>query len=242
MSDLLKIIVSKSPKTTSFSLLGIFDVYIYDHMSYFYILYKIVNNINNKFYIGVHKTKDIHDEYFGSGHLIKAAIKKYGIENFSKTILQIYTNKEDAFRQERLLVTESLVKDDCCYNLKEGGHGGFDHIRAKGLHRFNKGKKIIHNPLTNQQIAVSPEGLETYLANGWKLGFRESALQKMSDSGKLKIQSEEHRKKNSESKKGAFLFKNLKTGKHKYVKKENAGQFLKEDWILIPRGRPKPKN
>ena len=47
-----------------------------------YIIYKITNQINGKYYIGRHATKDVNDSYMGSGIGIKNAIAKYGVENF----------------------------------------------------------------------------------------------------------------------------------------------------------------
>ena len=211
-------------------------------MAHFYILYKIINKINNKFYIGVHKTENIHDDYYGSGHKIKAAIKKYGIENFKKEILQVFTSSKEAFKAEKHIVTEALVKSNQCYNIKEGGRGGFDHIREKGLHTSSKGRKIIHNLVTNQQTKVKPEDLDMYLNNGWALGFHPNALQKMSDSGKIKIQSVDQRKKNSNAKKGCLLMRDPVTGKCKFIKKYLIEQFKKNGWLLLQYGFKRRKS
>ena len=94
----------------------------------FYTIYKITNNINNKFYIGMHQTKKLDDGYMGSGKLIKTAIKKYGIENFTKEILHIFDNEEDMKNKEKQLV----VLSEMSYNLCEGGKGGFGYLNRSG--------------------------------------------------------------------------------------------------------------
>jgi len=90
----------------------------------FYTIYKITNKINNKFYIGMHKTSNLEDGYMGSGKLIKRAIEKHGLENFSKEILHIFDNEEDMKNKEKELV----VISEESYNLCPGGHGGFGYI------------------------------------------------------------------------------------------------------------------
>lgn len=58
----------------------------------FYYLYEIKNLINNKIYVGVHKTNDLNDGYMGSGKVIKRAMEKHGTENFTKVILEQFDN------------------------------------------------------------------------------------------------------------------------------------------------------
>jgi len=89
-----------------------------------YIIYKTTNNLNKKFYIGCHQTSDINDSYLGSGKHLKRAIKKYGIDNFTKEILFIFDNKEEMFLKEKEIVNKELVIDNATYNLKIGGSGG----------------------------------------------------------------------------------------------------------------------
>lgn len=206
-------------------------------MNHFYIIYKIINKINKKFYIGVHKTNDVNDDYYGSGHLIKAAIKKYGLENFEKQILHIFTKRKDAFAKEKELVTDKIIKSPQCYNIKLGGNGGFDFIKAKKLHKSSKGKKIIHNPVTNQQTKIDPALLDKYIKQGWKLGFRPSSLKKMSESGKIKIQSLEQKKKNSQSKIDCQIMRNPLNLKGKFIKNKLVNKYLKDGWEIYDRGK-----
>lgn len=97
-------------------------------------VYKIVNKINGKQYIGVHSTDDLNDGYMGSGPGIKEAIKKYGIDNFTKEILVDYDSMEIAYRLEKMLVNEDYVKRRDTYNRRLGGeHPGSYKSHRKGL-------------------------------------------------------------------------------------------------------------
>lgn len=101
----------------------------------YYTVYKIENKINGKFYIGAHATSNLDDGYMGSGKLIKRAIAKYGVENFEKSYLAVFDDPADMFALESELVCESVVIDPLCYNLKDGGLGGFDHVNSSTDHQ-----------------------------------------------------------------------------------------------------------
>jgi hypothetical protein len=90
----------------------------------FYLVYKITNTINNKIYIGCHKTRDKNDGYFGSGKYLKRAISKYGVDSFIKEIIFEASSSEEMFEKEKELVEIGPHT----YNLKKGGEGGFDFI------------------------------------------------------------------------------------------------------------------
>ena len=87
----------------------------------YHYFYKITNRINHHFYFGVHNTDNINDGYMGSGKRLHVAYKKYGIENFEKTILKYFDTAKEAFEYEAEHVNESLVKDPNCYNIINGG-------------------------------------------------------------------------------------------------------------------------
>ncbi len=105
-----------------------------------YYVYKTINKINKKFYIGVHKSNNIeNDDYLGSGILIKKAIEKYGIENFERYILCEFNDRNEAYNLEKELVDKS---NKFSYNLKEGGYGGWDYVNSLGLKNCMKNLEI----------------------------------------------------------------------------------------------------
>lgn len=104
-------------------------------MNYIYIVYQTLCTVNNKIYIGVHKTlTEEFDGYLGCGVYInrpatyknantpfKHAVAKYGVKSFKRTILKTFTSETDAYKLEAELVNEEFVRREDTYNLALGG-------------------------------------------------------------------------------------------------------------------------
>jgi hypothetical protein len=108
-------------------------------MNPFHYVYLTTNLINGKIYIGVHSQHKEHDYYFGSGHYLMRALRKYGQENFTKEILYKCETREEAFILEKLLVTEEWVNSRLTYNKHTGGRGN------KNEHTLSARQKMSQN-------------------------------------------------------------------------------------------------
>lgn len=127
----------------------------------YYTVYKITNRANDKIYGGVHKTGDLNDSYMGSGKLVASAIAKHGIENFTKEYLAIFNNADDMFKMESELVNEEFVKSSTSYNIKEGGHGGWDHIPNETRRR----SAVIAGAAAAIRLRIDPEAMSRHKTN-----------------------------------------------------------------------------
>ena len=116
----VEMINANSSKTSKYNMID--EGAFMDNNKKYYYVYRIVNHVNGKEYIGFHSTDDLDDGYMGSGVALKSAIEKHGIENFTKEIIQIFDNKEDAEHLERNLVNEEYVNREDTYNISLGGN------------------------------------------------------------------------------------------------------------------------
>ena len=123
----------------------------------YYTIYKTTNKVNGKVYIGAHKTKNLNDNYMGSGKYLNYAITKHGIDNFTKDILYTFDNPEEMFTKEAEIVTVEFIAETNTYNLKVGGFGGWDYINNNEELRIAKNRKA-------RKIANENGALEKALA------------------------------------------------------------------------------
>jgi len=214
----------------------------------FYTIYKITNKINKKIYIGAHKTSNLDDGYMGSGKILKRAIKKYGIENFEKEIIEVFENSEAMFDMEAKLVTKNFINVDTNYNLKEGGEGGFEYINSNKLNiHDNKHEKALKNMARATEIKLEllktdkafqkkfseniKAGLAIYYANND--GHSSFKGKKHTDESKSKISErmkEIHKGENNPSF-GSMWIHSLTEKKSKKIKKEELQSYEDLGWI-----------
>jgi hypothetical protein len=91
-------------------------------------IYEIENLINGKTYYGQRDCKlknPENDNYFGSGFLLKKALKKYNQKKFKKSIIiQGNFSKEEINRFEKCVIRMMRAVGKAEYNLADGGQGG----------------------------------------------------------------------------------------------------------------------
>ena len=103
----------------------------------YFLIYKISNRLDNKFYVGKHKTENKKDDYFGSGLLLKRAVEKHGKENFTKEILFECASLEEMNQKETDIVDEEFIARPDTYNIMLGGQGGFGYVNTTGKNIYN---------------------------------------------------------------------------------------------------------
>jgi len=106
------------------------------------VIYLTTNLINNKQYVG--RDSQNRKTYLGSGKFLKAAILKYGVENFKKEILEQLSEEStirDLIDKEKYWLTKLNCKNDPnFYNLSDnsGGMSFGDKHRPETLIKISK--------------------------------------------------------------------------------------------------------
>jgi group I intron endonuclease len=167
----------------------------------FHFVYITKNLINEKCYVGDHSTDNLNDGYLGSGILLGKAIKKYGIKNFSTTILEHCDSKETAFLTQEKYIIEFNTLQPNGYNISpKGGHNvkncWSDDSKLKsseshkgeknGMHGTHLSEEAKKN-LSEQQKGKKQKPFTDEQKQKLKLAWEKRRLTPMSDETKLKI-------------------------------------------------------
>jgi hypothetical protein len=121
-----------------------------------YIVYLTTNKVNNKIYVGVHKTEDSNkfDNYIGCGVYItspktyknpktpfQSAVLKYGVNNFIRHTIRVFNNLNDALDLEKRIVNQEFIKRTDTYNITIGG--GLPPDLSKIVYQFDLNGNLI---------------------------------------------------------------------------------------------------
>lgn len=91
-------------------------------------VYLTINKVNGRMYIG--KRVSINNywkTYFGSGLILKQAIKKYGKDSFVRYIFDVANSAEDLAEKEKYWISKTMAnKSENFYNIADGGDGRMD--------------------------------------------------------------------------------------------------------------------
>lgn len=144
-------------------------------------IYKTTNLINNKIYIGQHKSDTFNENYKGSGIMIKRALKEYGKEHFKVELLESCESQDELNNKEIYYINLFKSQDtNIGYNIVQGGQERFftgqKHSEASKLKMSEKAKLRPHPPTTKGKISIT-NGKENHMINvdalqSWELkGF-----------------------------------------------------------------------
>lgn len=204
-------------------------------------LYQITNLINNKIYIGVHTTSDLNDGYMGSGTAIKKAIRKYGIENFRKDILNFFETAEEALLAEESVVDSKFILREDTYNIRCGGIGGFEHINCKDKEdRVNI--KALRQKIKSGEIKVggsgrwTDAGREKVVSIARKNQKMATILANTDESKKKRKQTFSdisHSKGKNNSQYGKFWISNIETKEVRRITDNN----IPDGWVRGKKGK-----
>ena len=153
---------------------------------YKYIVYKTTNKINNKIYVGVHRTNvDIDDGYIGCGlynsensikqfkkYKFHNAVKKYGVSNFIRETLFEFEDTESgkklAYKKEAEIVNREFLKRSDVYNTCLGGKVPSS-ILEKEIAQYDLSGNFIRSYYSithaSQLTGISHSGIQAACAN-----------------------------------------------------------------------------
>lgn len=150
----------------------------------YHYIYKTTCIVTGKFYFGMHSSDRLDDGYKGSGKILNRSIKKYGIAAHITEIISYHPDRKTLKQAERAIITESLLKNPSCMNLKIGGEGGGQ-------------KGVTRSSATIERMRKARLKL---LSEGWTPS--DSSIEKMKSKLRGRKHTLETKRKMSESRKG----------------------------------------
>ena len=199
-------------------------------------LYKTICVITGKYYIGMHSTNNLNDGYMGSGKRLRYSIRKYGVENHVKEILEFFNTGEELAKNEKEIVTLNEIEKEKCLNLKVGGEGG-------GTNNGEYGDKCYYVNNVYWKNAENRNRLNLLVSNALKKKWLDPEYRAkmliVAKKGKGRILSDDIKKKRKGHKRQVGELNSqfgtcwvTKNGENKKIKKDLIQQYVSDGWSL----------
>lgn len=199
-------------------------------------IYKTTCNVTGRYYVGMHSAYNLEDGYMGSGLRLRRSLRKYGVENHTKEILEYCETRELLVEAEKLVITPEMLIDENCMNLKLGGTGGWVSKEVQLKCSIAGGKASMLKYWIDEEYKLA------------KLNGLKKALERLAELGSEcinnrfegKNHSEETKQLMSEIKKGTGTGQQnsqygtcwiTKDDTNKKIKKEDLETYLLDGWL-----------
>ena len=214
-------------------------------------IYLTTNLINDKKYIGKHKSEFYDDKYYGSGKILLQAISKYGIENFTNEILYEADCVEELNKKEKEYI--SLYREKYgkqMYNIASGGDGGDTYSSKSEEEKEDFVKKMMEinrDRCTSEEFKMkASERLTKKYSNIEERKLQSEKIKKAWNNEQLKKEQSERLKKYYKTHKKDNSYNNIPCGikfngtTYEFESVKQLKKFMKEEFNFVPRN-PKIK-
>lgn len=204
-------------------------------------IYKIQNKINNKIYIGktIHNIEIRFEEHIKasknekSSSVLYRAIRKYGIQSFDISVVDVTNNKDVLNEKEKYWIKFYDSKANG-YNMTHGGDGGNLIEHKKKFYHTEESRAIISARTKEAMQNLPPEKKEKLKSQKGKLGKDNPNYgRKATEETKRKL-SESHKGLLGNNKGKKFPFKSRKPrpdmiGENNFAKRPEVRKKLREN-------------
>jgi len=164
----------------------------------YHYIYKTTNNLNGKYYIGMHSTHNLEDGYMGSGKRLWSSMNYHGKDNHSVEILEFCDSREELRKRESEMVTNDLLKEDLCLNLKVGGEGGWHKYANAAFRRKMETDESFRVTFSKRMTETNNKRVQSGEHKNWSHTYSWSG----------KTFTDEHKSNISKSKSGTYTGNN----------------------------------
>lgn len=215
-------------------------------------IYCLKNEINNKVYVGLSKdiARRLREHYNNSlnnkCHHLYNAINKYGVNNFSVSILEITNDTKSLIDLERKWINElDSCNRDKGYNIQETAENGAYIVSDETKQKISKAKKGVPMNETHKANAshsfykkghIVSDEIKRKRANSLKQAWANGAFDHLEGNriahNKGQLTSEETKRKQSEAKKGKKWTEAQRASRAKVDKAKKVHQFTLDNQYI----------